>query len=120
VPVRVFTLLVNDATCGKSRGVNFYLGESLRCPNGQDWFDGEGGLELIKSLLLRGAPDKRDVFLQKVVERTADFGEVFNEALIEIGKANEASYFFKAFRDGPIDNGFNLDWVHRDSAMNDN
>jgi hypothetical protein len=55
---------------------------------------------------LGGAPDKWNVFLEKIVERTADFGEVFNEVSIEIGKADEALYFFKAFRDGPIDNGF--------------
>jgi outer membrane receptor for monomeric catechols len=89
VPVSVFTLLVNDTTCGKSGGINFNPGELLRCPNGQDWFGGEGGLELIKSLLLRGAPNKQNIFLGKIVEGTADFGEVFNEALIEVGKANE-------------------------------
>jgi hypothetical protein len=120
VPVSVFTLLVNDATCGKSGGINFNPGESLRCPNGQDWFGGEGGLELIKSLLLGGALDKRNVFFGKIMERTADFGEVFNEVSIEVSKADEALYFFKVFRDGPIDNGFNFDWVHRDSAMTNN
>jgi hypothetical protein len=120
VPVSVFALLVDDTTYGKSGGINFNPGESFRCPNGQDWFSSEGGLELIKSLLLGGAPDKRNIFLGKIMEEMTDFGEVFNEASIEVGKANEASYFFKAFRDGPIDNGFNLDWVHRDSAMTNN
>jgi hypothetical protein len=34
VPVGVFTLLVNDATCGESGSIDFYPGESFRCPNG--------------------------------------------------------------------------------------
>jgi hypothetical protein len=59
--------------------------------------------------LLRGAPDKRNVFFGKIVEETADLGEVFDEALIEVSKANEASYFFEAFENGPINDGFNLD-----------
>jgi hypothetical protein len=60
-------------------------------------------------LLLRRAPDKRDVFLGKIVEGMADLEEVFDEASIEVSKANEALYFFEAFRNGPIDDSFNLD-----------
>jgi hypothetical protein len=120
VPVGVFTLLVDDTICGKSESIYFYLGELLGCPNSQDWFSGEGSLELIKSLLLRGAPDKRNVFLEKIVERIANLREVFNEASIEVSKANEALYFFEAFRNRPINDGFNLDWVYRDFAITDN
>jgi hypothetical protein len=68
---------------------------------------------------LGGALDKWNIFLGKIVKRTANLGEVFDEASIEVSKANEALYFFKAFRNGPINNSFNLDWVHRDFAMTD-
>jgi hypothetical protein len=34
VPVSVFTLLVDDATCSESGGIDFNSSESLRCPNG--------------------------------------------------------------------------------------
>jgi hypothetical protein len=64
---------------------------------------------LIKGLLLGGAPDKRNIFLGKIVERAAYFGEVFDEASIEVSKANEALYFFEAFRNRPINDSFNLD-----------
>jgi hypothetical protein len=120
VPVGVFALLVDDAACGGSESVNFYLGKSLRYPNSQDWFSGKGSLELIKSLLLERAPDKWNVFLGKIVKRMANLGEVFNKALVEVSKANEASHFFEAFKNRPINNGFNLDCIHRDFAMTDN
>jgi hypothetical protein len=119
VPVSVFTLLVDDATCGESRGIDFNLSESLGCPNGQDWFSGEGSLKLIKGLLLRGAPDKRNVFLEKIVEGMANLREVFDEMSVEVSKADKALYFFEAFRDGPVNDSFNLNWVHRDFAMTD-
>jgi hypothetical protein len=119
VPVGVFTLLVDDATCGESRGIDFNSSKSLRCSNGQDWFGGEGSLELIKSLLLGGAPDKRNVFLGKIMKGTTNLGEVFDEASVEVGKADKASHFFEVFGDGPINDGFNFDWVHRDFAMTD-
>jgi hypothetical protein len=51
------------------------------------------------------APDKRNVFLGKIVKRTAYLGEVFDEASVEVSKANEASYFFEAFRNRPINDG---------------
>jgi hypothetical protein len=54
MPVDVLILLVNDATCGKPRSVNFNAEKLLRCPNGQDWFSGKGSLELVKCLLLEG------------------------------------------------------------------
>jgi hypothetical protein len=120
VPVSVFTLLVDDATCGESGGIDFNSDDLLRGPNGQDWFGGEGSLELIKSLLLGGAPDKRNIFLGKIMKRAANLREVFDETLIEVSKANKALYFFEAFGDGPINDGFNFDWVHRDFAMTDN
>jgi hypothetical protein len=120
VPVGVFTLLVNNTTCGKPGSFDFYPGKSLRCPNSQDWFGSEGSLELIKGLLLRGAPDKWNIFLGKIMKRTANLGEVFDEASVEVSKANEALYFFEAFRNRPINNGFNLDWIHRNFAMTDN
>jgi hypothetical protein len=66
------------------------------------------------------APDKWNIFLRKIVKRAADFREVFDEASIEVSKANEALHFFEAFEDIPIDNGFNLDWVHGDFTMTDN
>jgi hypothetical protein len=119
VPVSVFIFLIDDATCGESGSIDFYPGESLRCPNSQDWFSGKGSLELIKSLLLGGALDKQNIFLGKIMKRLANLGEVFNEALIEVGKANKALHFFKAFRDGPINDSFNLNWVHRDFPMAD-
>jgi hypothetical protein len=71
-------------------------------------------------LLLEGAPDKQNISLGKIVKEMANPGEVFNEVLIEISKANKASYFFEAFGNRPINDGFNLDWVHRDFAMTDN
>jgi hypothetical protein len=120
VPVSVFTLLIDDTTCGKSRSINFYLGELLMCSNSQDWFSGEGSLELVEGLLLGGASNKWNIFLGKIVKGTADLGEVFDETSIEVSKANEALYFFKAFRNRPIYHSFNLDWVHRDFAMTDN
>jgi hypothetical protein len=70
--------------------------------------------------LLEGAPDKQNIFLGKIVERMANLEEVFNEASVEVSKANKASYFFEAFRDRPINNGFNLNGVHRYLAMTDN
>jgi hypothetical protein len=54
------------------------------------------------------------------VERMAYFGEVFDEMSIEVGKPNDTSYFFEVFGNRPINNGFNLDWVHRDFAMTNN
>jgi hypothetical protein len=69
---------------------------------------------------LGGAPNKQNIFLGKIVERAADFGEVFDKASIEVSKANKALYVFKAFENRPINNGFNFDWVHRDLAMTDN
>jgi hypothetical protein len=96
------------------------LNELLRCPNSQDWFGGEGSLELVKSLLSERALDKQNVLLEKIVKWVADLGEVLDEALIEVGEANEALYFLEIFRDGPIDDSFNLDWVYKDSAMTDN
>jgi hypothetical protein len=54
------------------------------------------------------APNKQNIFLGKIIERTANLGEVFNEALIEVSKADEALYFFQAFENGPINNSFNL------------
>jgi hypothetical protein len=69
---------------------------------------------------LGGTPDKQNIFLEKIVEWTANLKEVFNEALVEVSKTNKASKFFKAFRDRPIYDGFNLHWVHRDFAMTDN
>jgi hypothetical protein len=105
MPVDVFALLIDDATCGKSGSIYFYLSESLRCSNGQDWFSSKGSLKLVEGLLLGGTPDKLNVFPGKTVERVTDLGEVFDEASIEVGKANEALYFFEAFRDGPINNG---------------
>jgi hypothetical protein len=65
------------------------------------------------------APDKRNVFLGKIVERLANLGEVFDEALVEVSKADKASYFFEVFGDRPIHDGFDFDWVHRDFAMTD-
>jgi hypothetical protein len=59
--------------------------------------------------LLEGALDKQNIFFRKIVEETADLEEVLNKALITVSKANKASYFFEVFRDGPIDNSFNLD-----------
>jgi hypothetical protein len=120
VPVGVFTLLIDNATCSKSESIYFYLGESFRCPNSQDWFGGEGSLELAGSLLLGRAPDKWNIFLGKIVERLANLEEVFNKASVKVGKANQALHFFKAFRDGPINNSFNFDQVNRDFAMTDN
>jgi hypothetical protein len=69
---------------------------------------------------LGGAPDKWNVFLGKIVVGTANFREVFDETSVEVSKADEALYFFEAFRNGPINGSFNLDWVHRDFAMTDN
>jgi hypothetical protein len=120
VPVGVFAFLVNNATCGESGSINFYPGKSLRCPNSQDWFGGEGSFELVEGLLLGGTLDKRNIFLGKIVEGTANLGEVFNEVLVEVSKADEALYFFEAFRNRPINDGFNFDWIYRDFAMTDN
>jgi hypothetical protein len=39
----------------------------------------------------------------------ADLREVFDEALIEVSKTNEALYFFEILKDRPIYDGFNLD-----------
>jgi hypothetical protein len=71
-------------------------------------------------LLLRRAPNKWNVFLEKIVKGAADLGEVFDEVSIEVSKANEALYFFEAFGNRPVNDGFNLDWVHRDFAVTDN
>jgi hypothetical protein len=120
VPVGVFTLLVDNTACGKSRSIDFYLSKLLRCPNSQDWFGGEGSLELVEGLLLRGASNKQNVFLGKIVKKTANLREVLDEASIEVSKANEALYFLEAFENRPINNSFNLDWIHRDFAMTDN
>jgi hypothetical protein len=117
VSVGVFTLLVDDATCGESRSIDFYPSELLRCPNSQDWFGGEGSLELVKSLLLEGVPDKQNVSLRKIVEKATNLGEVLDKASIEVGKANKALYFFEAFGNGPINNSFNFDRVHRDFTI---
>jgi hypothetical protein len=57
---------------------------------------------------LKRAPDKQNIFLRKFMERTADLREVFNEMSVEVGKTDKASYFFEIFRNGPINNGFNL------------
>jgi hypothetical protein len=54
------------------------------------------------------------------MEKTANLGEVFNKASVEISKANKASYFFEAFGNRPINDSFNLDWVHRDFTITDN
>jgi hypothetical protein len=54
------------------------------------------------------------------MKQVPDLGEVFNEVLIEVSKTNEALYFFEAFGNRPVDNSFDLDWVHRDSAMTNN
>jgi hypothetical protein len=70
--------------------------------------------------LLGAAPNKQNVFLEKIVEGTADFEEVFDKVLVEVCKANEALHFFEAVGDGPVDNGFNFDWIHGDSAITDN
>jgi hypothetical protein len=43
------------------------------------------------------------------MKRTTNLGEVFDEVLVEVSKADEASYFFKAFRNRPVNNSFNLD-----------
>jgi hypothetical protein len=69
---------------------------------------------------LRGTQDKWNIFLEKIVKKMTNLGEVFNKALVEVSKANKASYFFEAFGNRPINNGFNFDWVHRDFAMTDN
>jgi hypothetical protein len=69
--------------------------------------------------LLGEASDKWNIFLGKIVERAAYLGEVFDEASIEVGKPNEALYFFEVLGNGPINDGFNLDWVHRDFTMTD-
>jgi hypothetical protein len=66
------------------------------------------------------APDKWNVLLRKIVKRMANLREVFDEALVEVGKADETLYFFEAFEDRPINNSFNLDWIHRDFVMTDN
>jgi hypothetical protein len=34
--VSVFTLLVDNTICGKSKSINFYLNKSFKCPNGYD------------------------------------------------------------------------------------
>jgi hypothetical protein len=68
---------------------------------------------------LEEAPDKRNIFLRKIVKKTANLGEVFDEASIEVSKANKTLYFFKAFGNRPINNGFNFDRVHRDLIMTD-
>jgi hypothetical protein len=120
VPVGVFALLINDTTCGESGSIYFYLGELLRCPNSQDWFSGEGSLKLVEGLLLGRTPDKRNIFLGKIVKGMANLGEVLNEVSVEVSKANEALYFFKTFRNGPINNDFNFNWVHRNFAMTNN
>jgi hypothetical protein len=54
------------------------------------------------------------------MEETANLGKVLDEASIEVSKANEASYFFEAFGNRPIYDGFNLDWIHRNFAITDN
>jgi hypothetical protein len=61
---------------------------------------------------LGGALDKWNIFLEKIVEKMANLEEVFNEASIEVSKADEALYFFEAFRNGPINNSFNFNWIH--------
>jgi hypothetical protein len=58
---------------------------------------------------LERTPDKWSVFFEKIIERAADLGEVFNEVSIEVGKTDEALYFFEVLRNRPINNSFNLD-----------
>jgi hypothetical protein len=69
---------------------------------------------------LERAPDKQNVFLRKIMKRMADLGEVFNEVSIEVCKANETLHIFKAFGNGPINDGFDFNWIYRDLAMTDN
>jgi hypothetical protein len=57
---------------------------------------------------LRRTPDKWNIFFGKIMKRVANLREVFDEVSIEISKANEALHFFKAFGNGPINNGFNF------------
>jgi hypothetical protein len=56
---------------------------------------------------------KGHILLDKVVKRLAYLGEVFNEAVIEIGKPDETSDFFEFRRWGPISDGLYFNRVHR-------
>jgi hypothetical protein len=59
------------------------------------------------SITLRGAANM--LSLISMIKRVANLGEVFDEVLIEVSKANEALYFFEAFGNRPVNDGFNLD-----------
>jgi hypothetical protein len=54
------------------------------------------------------APDKWNVFPRKIIKRVTDLGKVSDEVSIEVCETNEALHFFKAFKNGPIDDGFNF------------
>jgi hypothetical protein len=89
-------------------------------PNGQNGLGGEGGFECIKGGLLSGAPYKGHILFGEVMKRPAYLGEVFDKALVEIGKPNETLNFFEFHGWRPISDGLYLDRVYGNFDRADN
>ena len=51
-------------------------------------------------------------FLNEVKKRTGYGGVVWDEAVVEVGKAQERSYFFDFGRSRPAGDSIKFDWVH--------
>ena len=52
------------------------------------------------------------VFLGKIKEGAGYSGIVWDEAAVEVGKAQEGSYFLDLSRSGPAGDSVEFDWVH--------
>lgn len=86
--------------------------------SGEDWGGAKGVLESCEGRLLVGAPDERGI-AGEGCEGARDFGEVLDEATVEVAEPKELLDLFLRLQVGPLGNRGSLLGVHLNLSFGD-
>ena len=91
----------------------------LSIPESKDGGRAEGRMKGFEGLLLFSGPFKGGVLLGQVIEWVSNLGEVLDEAVVEVSKAQEPSYFSKVGWSCPVTDSLHFTRVHGYLSLSD-
>ena len=112
VPIAICILLMKDGASREFGSICFELKWAVMIGDDEDGGGGERVFKLVKSILVSGGPEPRDIFTSEGIQRGNDVRGVGNKLSIEVPKAEEGFDVLDILRNGPQKNAIEFGGVH--------